>query len=190
METAAVGPGSGSEAHDGPPPLPRGWGELRTDDGRPYYVYYPTGAVQWQRPKPQTDSEGGDLGDERQSPGIERQAASVKVAVATGADAGASGAAVGAEAVRPGAEAVGAGVGGGGGRDAGYPGADELLRGEVRFCIPRCLVFSGCWALLAASFGYAVRVHVLWVLYFVFLWCMLVVFVRSSSPPPSVLCTT
>lgn len=43
------------------PPLPRGWGELRTGDGRSYYVYYPTGAVQWQRPAPEPKTVTDDV---------------------------------------------------------------------------------------------------------------------------------
>lgn len=54
--TTSYDPSSSSEAagatRGGSPPLPHGWGELRTSDGQPYYAYYPTGHVQWERPAP------------------------------------------------------------------------------------------------------------------------------------------
>ena len=148
------------EAREGPPPLPRGWGELRTGDGRPYYVYYPTEAVQWERPKPPTDSEGGDVADKRQSPELGQQPLSASTAAAeteVAAAVAGAGAAVGTEAVGPGGEAVA--VEAGGGRDAGYPGADDALRGEVRlvFCVP-CLLRRA----LGRLFCDAVRIHNFW----------------------------
>lgn len=93
-------------ARDGPPPLPAGWGELRTGDGRPYYVYYPSGAVQWERPKSPVDPEGGDK-QEQTSPEGEQHPAAVAAA---------------------GDEAMG---GGGGGAGVDECVEDDVVRGEV-----------------------------------------------------------
>ncbi|CAN0541511.1 unnamed protein product, partial [Ectocarpus sp. 12 AP-2014] len=100
----------------GPPPLPAGWGELRTGDGRPYYVYYPTGAVQWERPKPPAaDSDGSDEAGQQREEGS-------SAATAEGATAAGGAAAVGGEA---GAR----GEAGKGGAVAGY-GEEDPYRGE------------------------------------------------------------
>ncbi|CAM9746888.1 unnamed protein product, partial [Choristocarpus tenellus] len=43
-------PISATTSQEEPPPLPPGWGELRTGDGRLYYVHYESGTTQWERP--------------------------------------------------------------------------------------------------------------------------------------------
>lgn len=106
-------------ATQGPPPLPAGWGELRTGDGRPYYVYYPTGAVQWERPKPSAaDSDGSDEAEQQREEGS-------SAATAEGAAAAGGAAAVGGEAGARGE------AGKGGAAVAGY-GEEDPYRGEVR----------------------------------------------------------
>lgn len=119
MTTTASSPPAAADPADpathGPPPLPAGWGELRTGDGRPYYVYYPTGAVQWERPKPPAaDSDGSDEAGQQREEGSSA--------------ATAEGAAEGAAAV--GREAGERGEAGTGGAVAGY-GEEESCRGEV-----------------------------------------------------------
>jgi hypothetical protein len=40
-----------SSVREAPPPLPEGWGEVRTPEGRVYYVHYPSRKTQWERPR-------------------------------------------------------------------------------------------------------------------------------------------
>lgn len=116
--SSAAEPHATAERDDGPPPLPTGWGELRTGDGRPYYVYYPTGAVQWDRPKPPAaETEGSDHAG--QPPQQQQWSPEGESAVAT-----------------PGTGAAG-GDGGGGEATGGRGGVDgyaeeDAARGEVR----------------------------------------------------------
>lgn len=103
-----------AERDDDPPPLPAGWGQLCTGDGRPYYVYYPTGAVQWERPKPPAaaDTETGDSQENQQQ---QRSPAEGSAATATAS-----------------AEAANGGGGGGtGGDGVGRYAHEDSAMGEV-----------------------------------------------------------
>ncbi|CAN0212342.1 unnamed protein product, partial [Discosporangium mesarthrocarpum] len=68
---------------DEQPPLPPGWGELWTSDGRPYYVHYETARTQWERPLPPTDKDVADTNNEADMPSPE-QAGSAAVAIEEG----------------------------------------------------------------------------------------------------------
>ena len=78
----AAGTVEAAAARDDPPPLPYGWGELRTGDGRPYYVYYPEGTVQWERPAPPKDPEN----DQQRAPQSAEREQQPSPAEATGRD--------------------------------------------------------------------------------------------------------
>ena len=119
-------PHATADGDDGPPPLPAGWGELRTGDGRAYYVFYPTGAVQWERPKPPAvDMEGADHA--AHSPPQQQQQQQQQ----RSAEGGSTVATPGAGAA-DGDEGVGdANLGGDGGGGAGYA-EEDAARGEVR----------------------------------------------------------
>lgn len=68
------------------PPLPHGWGELRTSDGRRYYAYYPNGHVQWERPASPKDPESNQQGVRQPADAGQRSSSAEPAAVDGGGD--------------------------------------------------------------------------------------------------------